>query len=243
MLTLENLEVKYGAVRAVNGISLTVGDAEAVGLLGPNGAGKTSTLNAIVGLVRNRVGRLEFDGEDISGRNTGQRLRHGIAIVPQGRQLFPNLTVAENIRTGEWSLRRWGRGEIDPAIFEVFPDLKSRLQHRAGTLSGGEQQMCAIARAMASHPKLLLLDEPSMGLSPKLLSSVAEMLQKLAREQGVSMLVVEQGTGLLTYLTSRILVISNGSITAEVDTGVEGADERLAHAYFGGTVATTETGR
>jgi branched-chain amino acid transport system ATP-binding protein len=233
MLTLTDLEVSYGAVRSVNGISLEVAAGEAVGLLGPNGAGKTSTLNAIAGLVRAKVGRLELFGEDISGLSTEQRLRRGLALVPQGRELFPNLTVAENIRTGQWSSRRWRRGGLDPAIFEVFPHLAERLNQRAGTLSGGEQQMCAIARAMASRPKLLLLDEPSMGLSPKLVSSVVAMLHKLARDQGISMVIVEQGVGILTRLTSRILLISSGRIVSEVDTAAEDASERLAASYFG----------
>lgn len=232
MLRVEGLEVRYGPVRSVNGVSFVVDSGESVGLLGPNGAGKSSTLNGIVGLVRAKAFRLEFEGEDLRLMSTEQRLRRGIALVPQGRQLFPNLTVADNIRTGRWVSSGRRQRELEPAIVDLFPQLRSRLGQRAGTLSGGEQQMCAIARAIASHPKLLLLDEPSMGLSPKMVSSVVDQLREIAQSTGMSMFVVEQGVGVLTRLTKRILIMAGGRVTSEAFPEDVDAAQRLERTYF-----------
>lgn len=225
--------MQYGAVSAVSDASITIADGESIGLIGPNGAGKTSTLSAIVGLVHASANRLELNGEDLLPLSAEQRLRRGISIVPQGRQLFPNLSVADNIRTGLWSKRVPRRRALDPALLELFPQLRSRMDQRAGSLSGGEQQLCAIARAMASRPKLLLLDEPSMGLAPKLVSSVVALLQQIAETSQMSMLVVEQGTAILARLTSRLLMCHAGRISGAVLAATTSQQSEFGRRYFG----------
>jgi branched-chain amino acid transport system ATP-binding protein len=229
MLELDALRVSYGPVQAVRGASLTVGTGEVVGLVGANGAGKTSTLNAILGLVPITAGQIKLDGRELGPIPTPGRINAGLALVPQGRQLFGGLSVADNLRVGSW-LRR---GKIDPLeLLRDFPGLHSRLRQAAGTLSGGEQQMVAIARAMASQPTCLLLDEPSMGLSPIVIDRVADAIGELVRERGLTVLLVDQGVGMVARLADRAYVMVHGEIADELD--AEALKSRaIERAYFG----------
>jgi branched-chain amino acid transport system ATP-binding protein len=229
MLELDALRVSYGPVQAVRGASLTVGTGEVVGLVGANGGGKTSTLNAILGLVPITSGRIRLDGRELGSLATPARINAGLALVPQGRQLFGGLSVADNLRAGSW-LRP---GKTDPLeLLRDFPALHSRLRQAAGTLSGGEQQMVAIARAMASQPTCLLLDEPSMGLSPIVIDRVADAIAVLVRERGLTVLLVDQGVGMVARLANRAYVMVHGEIADELD-AVALTSRAVERAYFG----------
>jgi branched-chain amino acid transport system ATP-binding protein len=230
MLTVEGLEVSYGPVRAVHGISLQVASGEVVGLIGANGAGKTSTLNAIVGLVPAPRATITLDGRQLHPLATPARLRAGLALVPQGRQLFGGLSVADNLRAGSW-LR--ARREQPIELLRDFPSLHGRLRQQAGTLSGGEAQMLAIARGLASEPSCLLLDEPSMGLSPIVIERVAETLDTLVRERGLTVLIVDQGLGIIARLANRAYVLVHGEIADELDRAALTDRRAVERAYFG----------
>jgi branched-chain amino acid transport system ATP-binding protein len=229
MLDVEDLRVSYGPVQAVRGVSLRVGTGEVVGLIGPNGAGKTSTLNAILGLVAASAARLELDGRPLAGLNPPGRIKAGLALVPQGRQLFGGLSVADNLRAGSW-LRGARANPLE--LLRDFPALQSRLKQQAATLSGGEQQMVALARALASEPSCMLLDEPSMGLSPIMIDRVADAISTLVRERELTVLLVDQGVGLVARLATRGYVMVHGEITDELD--AEALRGRaVERAYFG----------
>jgi branched-chain amino acid transport system ATP-binding protein len=212
MLRVSDLHVRYGSVAALRGVSLEVAAGEAVGLVGPNGAGKSSTLSAIVGLVRPAQGSVVFEGDELTGRAPEAISRRGLALVPEGRQIFGTLTVAENLRLG-----RAVRGR-DPAfasdverVLELFPVLARYHGQPAGKLSGGEQQMLAIARALVLRPRLLLLDEPSLGLAPQVVAAVFDVLERL-RAEGVTILLVEQVVGRTVAFADRTYVLRNGRI-------------------------------
>jgi branched-chain amino acid transport system ATP-binding protein len=232
MLEVEAVRVTYGPVQAVRAATLTVRSGEVVGLIGANGAGKTSTLNAILGLVPVAAGHISLDGRALGPLATPARINAGLALVPQGRQLFGGLSVADNLRAGSW-LRRGKAGRVDPLeLLRDFPALHSRLRQTAGTLSGGEQQMVAIARAMASRPTCLLLDEPSMGLSPIVIDRVATAIAELVRERGLTVLLVDQGVGMVARLADRAYVMVHGAIADELD--AEALKSRaVERAYFG----------
>src|SRR5687767_1614917 len=192
MLTLEHVDVFYGAIHALHGVSLTVGRGEVVTLIGANGAGKSTTLRAICGLVTPRSGRVLFEGEDITGIAAHKLVARGLSMAPEGRGIFANLSVLENLEMGAYLARDKARVKQDlERTFALFPRLKERVAQRAGTLSGGEQQMLAIARALMAHPKLLLLDEPSMGLAPILIEAIFGVIKDI-NAQGTTVLVVEQ---------------------------------------------------
>ncbi|MEU8609278.1 ABC transporter ATP-binding protein [Actinoplanes sp. NPDC048791] len=222
-LTVEGLTVHYGGVCAVRNLSLAVPAGDAVGVIGANGAGKTSALKAILGLIPRTVGSLRFGGTDLSRVNARQMVRHGIGYVPEGRHVFAGLPVEKNLLLGAYA-RKWNadtRATL-AEVYELFPVLGEMSGRLAGALSGGQQQMLAIGRALMSRPRLLLLDEPSMGLSPKLVEDILAVLQRL-RAEGLSLLLVEQNAKLTFEATSRCLVVENGEVA------MTGTSEQLRH--------------
>ena len=232
LLELRQLEVHYGGIRAVTGIDLAVAQGELVCLIGANGAGKTSTLKAICGLVARRSGRILYAGEDISAVPVHVLPRKGLVMVPEGRGIFAQLTVEENLAMGAYAL-----GGGDPAAqYERFPRLKERRHQIAGTLSGGEQQMLAIARALMAQPKLLLLDEPSMGLAPLMVGRIFDIVADIAR-QGVTILLVEQNARLALEVSNRGYVMESGAIALEGEAKTLLAHPRVREAYLGEATA------
>ena len=234
ILELDGLEVAYDGVPAVRSLQLTVGSGEIVGLIGPNGAGKSTTLHAVMGLVRAARGEIRFSGRSIRGRAPEQVARAGIALVPEGRRIYPNLTVDENLRLGFAASRRRGsRAKVLDELRELFPILGRYRKRHGGVLSGGEQQQLAIARALASEPELILLDEPSLGLAPAVVESVFEALGRI-RERGVPSLLVEQRGQRTVAFADRTYVLSNGEVRAELTPADAGDTARLVAAYFAG---------
>jgi urea ABC transporter ATP-binding protein UrtE len=212
--SVEGLHVAYGQSLICRDVSLQIGGGEAVCLLGRNGVGKTTLLRGILRLIDYRQGMCRFDGEDISRLATQAIARRGVGYVPQGRELFPDLTVEDNLRLG--TIIRHGRpGPVPSEVFEFFPVLKERLTQQAGTLSGGEQQMAAIARALAGRPRLILLDEPSEGIQPNIVQQLAEVLTGIQSETGVALLIVEQNLDFALSLAARGYVMEKGRIVAE----------------------------
>lgn len=236
MLELKNLTVRYGGITAVDGISLCVRDREAVSLIGANGAGKTTTLHAISALVRPAAGSITFDGVDVTSAPSEKIVELGIVQVPEGRQLFSRLTVEDNLRMGAYQLR--DKAEIKRLMersMELFPIIRERRKQLAGTLSGGEQQMVAICRALMSKPKLLLLDEPSMGLSPIMTREVFKVLRSL-KEEGTTIFLIEQNAFEALELTDRAYIMESGRITMEGRSSDLLNDEGVKNAYLGGDV-------
>lgn len=234
MLKVENLSVRYGAVAAVRDLSLSVGQGELVALLGPNGAGKSSTINALTGLVAPSDGRIVLDGQDISRVRTEDRIRAGLTSTPEGRHIFANLTVGENLRLGA-ATRRDARGvRHDMERFlALFPVLSERYAQAAGTLSGGEQQMLAIARSLMSRPKLLLLDEPSLGLAPKIVVRIFDFIGQLKAE-GLTLLVVEQNARQVLRFADRVYVMSSGALRFDGPPSGLADEHGLLNLYIGG---------
>lgn len=220
MLRVEDLHVHFGKVHAVRGISLEVGEGEVVGMVGPNGAGKTTTLSTIVGLERAMSGEIKLDGQSLLGRSPERVVTEGLSLVPEGRQIFSTLTVEENLRLGATVRRDAGVRADIALVLARFPALGRYLGSPAGELSGGEQQQLAIARALLARPRLLLLDEPSLGLAPRMVDLVFESLDEL-RRQGVSMLLVEQNARRTIEFADRTYVIQGGVIR------MQGAREEL----------------
>ncbi|HSN21899.1 MAG TPA: ABC transporter ATP-binding protein [Usitatibacter sp.] len=233
LLALERLEVSYGGIRAVKGIDVTVESGETVCLIGANGAGKTTTLRAITGLARAAGGRVRYAGEDIGRLRVHEIARRGLAMVPEGRGVFPQLTIEENLAMGAYARRDRAavRADLDHA-FELFPRLAERRRQTAGTLSGGEQQMLAIARALMSRPKLLLLDEPSMGLAPLMVERIFEVIRAIAAE-GVTLLLVEQNARLALESSHRGYVLEGGLVTLSGPASSLLGDPRVREAYLG----------
>ena len=227
-LELEELQVRYGAVTAVRGLSLTVGSGEIVGLIGPNGAGKSSTLNAIMGVLRPSGGDVRLNGRSIVGRRPEDVARAGVAIVPEGRRIFGELTVEENLKLG-LSARRRG-GELEP-VYDLFPVVREFRRRQAGALSGGQQQQLAIARALVADPQALLLDEPSLGLAPRLVDLVFEALARL-RDRGLAILLVEQRAQRTVALADRSHVLSNGEVRVTLGPEEAGDTDTLVAAYL-----------
>jgi branched-chain amino acid transport system ATP-binding protein len=233
LLAVKNLAVAYGGIRAIKGVDFEVRERETVTLIGANGAGKTTTLKAITGLVPAASGSIRFGGEEITGSPSFALVRKGLAMVPEGRGVFPRLTVAENLAMGAYIRgdRASIASDID-RIYGLFPRLKERHEQTAGTLSGGEQQMLAIGRALMSRPKLLLLDEPSMGLAPVVVQKVFETIQAVARE-GVTILLVEQNANLALQASSRAYVLDSGAISLTGPSADLLADPKVRAAYLG----------
>ena len=236
MLEIRDLVVRYGGISAVKGISLKVEPGETVALIGANGAGKSSTLNAVSGLIRTASGKIFFDGKDITGIGADKIVSMGLVQVPEGRQIFTRLSVEENLRMGAYVNR--DKADVERSrekVLSLFPILKERAHQSAGTLSGGEQQMLAIGRALMSSPKMLLLDEPSMGLSPILTEEVFGVLRSL-KEQGITVFVIEQNAYDALELADRAYIMETGMITLEGKSSDLIRDERVKAAYLGGDI-------
>lgn len=234
MLKVENLKVRYGMIEAIKGISFEINDGEIVALIGANGAGKTTTMHAISGLLKPAEGSITLDGVDLIKTPSSRIVSMGLAQVPEGRRVFAQQTVAENLALGAYS--RKDKEEIQKDlehVYELFPRLKEREKQLAGTLSGGEQQMLAMGRALMSHPKIMLLDEPSMGLSPLLVKEIFRIIEDI-NKQGTTVLLVEQNAKMALAIADRAYVLETGKITLE-GTGSElAASEQVRKAYLGG---------
>jgi branched-chain amino acid transport system ATP-binding protein len=233
MLTLENISVNYGAIEALTGINLRVEQNEVVTLIGANGAGKTTTLRTITGLLDPKEGRITYEGKQINGTPTHKLVSMGIAMSPEGRGVFANLSVRENLEMGAY-IRKDKKGISDDMErgFTLFPRLKEREQQKAGTLSGGEQQMLAMARALMSHPRLLLLDEPSLGLAPLVVHTIFQAIEQI-RKEGATILLVEQNANAALHHSDRAYVLETGRIVMEGDSKQLAQDPRVKEAYLG----------
>jgi branched-chain amino acid transport system ATP-binding protein len=233
LLRLEAIEAGYGDMTAVRGVSLEIRAGEIVALIGSNGAGKTTTLRAISGLIPLRRGHLELDGARLAGHTPAAIVAAGVAHVPEGRQLFPTMTLLENLELGaRTAASRARRHETLERVFTLFPRLAERRRQLAGTLSGGEQQMTAIGRALMACPRLLMLDEPSLGLAPVVVVSIFENLARINRD-GVTILLVEQNVPRALRLSHRAYVLENGTIALEGPSARLLTDEGIKRAYFG----------
>ncbi len=233
MLTLENLNVSYGSIKALHGVSLTVPQGSIVTLIGANGAGKSTTLRAISGLVKS-TGKILYDGKDIAQMKPHKIVELGLCHVPEGRMIFSNLTVRENLKMGAYLQRdrKWIAAQTD-YVFSLFPRLKEREGQAAGTLSGGEQQMLAIGRALLSKPRFLMLDEPSLGIAPLLVKTIFERIVEINREQGLTILLVEQNANLALDVSSDAYVLETGKILLEGPAAQLKADPKVQEAYLG----------
>ena len=232
LLKVNDLNVYYGAIHALKGVSFEVNEGEIVTLIGANGAGKSTTLKTISGILRSKTGSIEFEGEDITKLPPHKLPSLGVAHVPEGRRIFQQLTVKENLEMGAYTRPA---SEIKPSIedvFKRFPRLEERKNQVAGTLSGGEQQMLAMGRAMMSHPRLLMLDEPSMGLSPLLVQQIFDIIKEL-NEQGTTILLVEQNAKMALAVSDRAYVLETGTISMEGRAADLAADDRVRKAYLG----------
>ena len=231
MLEVKDLHVNYGAVHALNGISLTVNDGEIVSLIGANGAGKTTTLRTITGLEKAASGAVTFEGHDLIKTTPSKIISLKLAHVPEGRHIFPQMTVAENLEMGAYADRA-GMAETMANVYERFPRLSERRRQLAGTLSGGEQQMLAVGRALMAKPKIILMDEPSMGLSPLLVKEIFKIIKEV-NKQGITILLVEQNAKMALSISDRAYVLENGSISIEGNAADLLNDPRVKKAYLG----------
>jgi branched-chain amino acid transport system ATP-binding protein len=237
LLDVADIEVRYGAIAALKGISFTVGEGEIVAMLGANGAGKTTTQKTVSGMLRPVAGAITFDGKRIDGIPAHELIGLGICHVPEGRHVFPRMTVAENLEMGAFRFKTVDRADLD-RVLQLFPRLGERLKQQGGTLSGGEQQMLAIGRALMGKPRLLLLDEPSMGLAPMIVAQIFDIVREI-NQSGVTVLLVEQNAAQALALADRGYVLETGEIVLE-GTGQELlADDRIRAAYLGEEIATS----
>jgi branched-chain amino acid transport system ATP-binding protein len=228
-LSIDNLDVRYGGVHAVRGLSLSVGPGEIVGLIGPNGAGKSSTLHAIMGLAP-ASGSVRLGDRELVGLRPEDIARSGIALVPEGRRIFAELTVEENVRLGLAARRKRGGADLDP-VYELFPIVREFRSRQAGALSGGQQQQLAIARALVAEPDVLLLDEPSLGLAPSVVDVVFDALAAI-RDRGFAVLLVEQRAQRTVAVADRSLVLANGELQLTLGPHDAGDTEKLVAAYL-----------
>ena len=233
MLKIKDLHVSYGGIRALRGVDLEVPDGKIVTLIGANGAGKSTTLRTISGLVKAESGSITYDGKELLGLSINKILEQGIAQSPEGRRVFPNLTVLENLKIGAY-LRKYRDGiEKDVRwIYELFPRLEERHWQPAGTLSGGEQQMLAVGRALMSRPKLLMMDEPSLGLAPLVVQGIFDIIRTINR-QGVTVLLIEQNANMALKIADYAYVLETGCITKSGTGAALLADESIKEAYLG----------
>jgi len=235
MLTIQDLSVSYGAIRALHGVNLTVPEGGIVTLIGSNGAGKSTTLRTVSGLIRPQAGSITYRGERIEGMPPHRIVERGLCHVPEGRMVFGNLTVRENLAMGAYLQHDQAlvRRERD-YVFSVFPRLAEREKQLAGTLSGGEQQMLAIGRALMSQPKFLMLDEPSLGIAPLLVKAIFAQIAAINRERGITILLVEQNANLALEVASHGFVLETGQVILDNDSAALRADARVRSAYLGG---------
>ncbi len=236
LLQVDQIEVRYGNIRALKGISFEVGEREIVALLGANGAGKTTTQKTISGMLRPTFGSIVYDGQRIDGIAAHDLIRLGICHVPEGRHVFPRMTVAENLEMGAFRFKTVDRGDLEH-VLDLFPRLRERFKQQAGTLSGGEQQMLAIGRALMGKPRLLLLDEPSMGLAPIVVAQIFDIVRQV-NSDGVTVLLVEQNAAQALALANRGYVMETGEIVLTGTGGELLADDRVRAAYLGEEIAS-----
>lgn len=233
MLKIDNLNVYFGGIHALKGISFDVPSGKVITLIGANGAGKTTTLRTICGLIKPQEGKIEFDNKLINSVSADRIVRQGVALIPEGRKIFPNLTVQENLQLGAFA--RTDQEEIEKDlewVYGLFPRVKERLWQKGGTLSGGEQQMLAISRGLMSRPKLLMMDEPSLGLAPLLVKEIFDIIKKI-HEDGITVLLVEQNAFAALQIADYAYVLETGKVVLE-GTGKELLqDERVKKAYLG----------
>jgi branched-chain amino acid transport system ATP-binding protein len=236
LLQVDDIEVRYGNIRALKGISFDVAEGEIVALLGANGAGKTTTQKTVSGMLRPALGAIVYDGQRIDGIPAHELIRLGICHVPEGRHVFPRMTVAENLEMGAFRFKSVDQRDLDH-VLDLFPRLRERYKQQAGTLSGGEQQMLAIGRALMGKPRLLLLDEPSMGLAPLIVAQIFDIVRQV-NDDGVTVLLVEQNAAQALALANRGYVLETGEIVL-TGTGTELlADDRIRAAYLGEEIAS-----
>ncbi|MDP9456621.1 MAG: ABC transporter ATP-binding protein [Actinomycetota bacterium] len=231
LLEVENIHSFYGHIQALRGVSLTVEEGEVVTLIGSNGAGKTTTLRSIHGVLPPKQGRVVFDGEEIQGTPAHDMISKGIAQSPEGRKIFSRMTVRENLEMGAYHRTDDIREDMD-RVFDLFPRLKERIKQEAGTMSGGEQQMLAIGRALMSRPKLLLLDEPSMGLAPVLVERIFQIIQEI-NKQGTTILLVEQNANVALEIATRGYVLETGAVVNSAPAEKLRQDPKVREAYLG----------
>ena len=232
MLELQDLHLSYGGIRALKGVSIQVNEGEIVSLIGANGAGKSTTLRAISGLERAQSGKILYNGEDITGKPSKYMVEKGLILVPEGRLIFPDMTVLENLKIGAY-LRRDRDVEADIRhVYKLFPRLKERAWQMAGTLSGGEQQMLAVGRALMSKPKLLMMDEPSLGLAPLVVKDIFSIIRTI-RDSGVTVLLIEQNANAALKIADRGYVLETGRITLEGSGRELLSDPAVRSAYLG----------
>jgi branched-chain amino acid transport system ATP-binding protein len=233
LVSVEDLHAGYGQVRVLHGVSFAIEERTTAVILGANGAGKTTTLRALSGMTQNSGGRIRLAGMDITRADTAAIVRHGVAHVPQGRGTFTNQTVEENLVLGAYARRRDGLREDMARVYELFPRLAERRRQHGGSLSGGEQQMLAIGRALMLRPRVMLLDEPSLGLAPIIVAELFRTLAYLAQEQGTTMLVVEQNANLALDIADHVYVLEAGRIVVDGEPAAVRADESIRRAYLG----------
>lgn len=234
ILEVKNLVVNYGAIRALKGISFDVNEGEIISLIGSNGAGKTTTLHSISNLIKKQSGSVVFDREDITNLHAAQIVHRGLIHVPEGRRIFANLSVKDNLEMGAYTRNDKEKIKQDMEhVFELFPRMKERLKQFAGTLSGGEQQMLAMGRGLMANPKLLLLDEPSMGLAPILVDEIFEIIKKI-NEDGTTILLVEQNAFKAMSIANRVYILETGSISSSGNSSDMIKDPAVKAAYLGG---------
>ena len=231
MLKVNDLKVNYGGIEAVKGISFEVPEKSIVTLIGANGAGKSTTLRSIVSLVKPSAGKIEFMGEDITGKDTDVIVSKGITLVPEGRKIFPDLTVLENLKIGAY-MRKDNLTDDLNWVYDLFPRLKERHWQAGGTLSGGEQQMLAVARALMSRPKLIMMDEPSLGLAPLIVKGIFDIIKEI-NKQGVTILLIEQNANMALITADIGYVMETGNITMKGSGQELLADEKVRAAYLG----------
>ena len=235
MLTVTDLSVSYGAISALGGISFSIPQGSIVTMIGGNGAGKTTTLRTISGLLRAKTGKIEFLGEDITKLAAHKIVARGLSHVPEGRMIFSNLTVDENLAMGAYLMHDQALIEKNREyVFSVFPRLQERIKQMAGTLSGGEQQMLAIGRALMGSPKFLMLDEPSLGIAPRLISTIFEKIVEINQNHGITILLVEQNANLALEVSSQAYVLETGRIVMQGESKKLRADPQLKATYLGG---------
>lgn len=231
ILGINDLKVHYGGIEAVKGVSFDVPKGDIVTLIGANGAGKSSTLRSIIGLEKPSSGKIYFEGQDITGKDPADIVKSGITLVPEGRRIFPDLTVLENLKVGAYLRKDNLREDID-WVFGLFPRLKERSWQAGGTLSGGEQQMLAVARALMSRPKLMMMDEPSLGLAPLIVRDIFEIIKEI-NKQGVTILLIEQNANMALHVANTGYVLETGKITLSGKGQELLNDEAVKKAYLG----------